>query len=176
MPPPGAEAGLPDPWSDLDAEGSGLGVDDFLTTRLSRVVLAMRRAATQSYAQAFGLTVPQWRLLSVLAQAGTLPFAELVVQATTDKALVSRTLRALEERGLVELQAEGPTPRKRLLCSITAAGQALHAQVMPQARRSQAALIRLMAPEERRAVYQALQRVQQHCRAQAGPGEDDAGT
>jgi DNA-binding MarR family transcriptional regulator len=171
--PHGPSADLSDPWSDLSAAGDGLCVDDFLTTHLSRVIQAMRRAATQSYAQAFGLTVPQWRLLSVLAQAGSLPFAELVVQATTDKALVSRTLRLLEQRGLVDLQSEGSTPRKRLLCRITPDGEALHAQVMPAARRSQADLIGLMAPEERRTVYLALERVRQHCLALALPGADD---
>lgn len=172
----GAAAESSDPWSGLDATGEGLSVDDFLTTRLSRVIQAMRRAATQSYAQEFGLTVPQWRLLSVLAQAGSMAFAELVVQATTDKALVSRTLRQLEQRGLVELQSEGPTPRKRLLCRITPDGQALHAQVMPVARRAQAGLIGLMTPQERRAVYLALERVRQHCLAQALPGVDESET
>ncbi len=171
----GAHAEAADPWSGLDAMGAGLSVDDFLTTRLSRVILAMRRAATQSYAQAFGLTVPQWRLLSVLAQAGSLPFADLVVQSTTDKALVSRTLRQLEERGLVALQSEGATPRKRLLCRITAEGEALYAQVMPLAQRRQAELIHLMTPQERHAVYSALSRLQAHCLALAQPGEDDGG-
>lgn len=168
----GADADAADPWFGLDASGAGLSVDDFLTTRLSRVIQAMRRAATQTYAQEFGLTVPQWRLLSVLAQAGSLAFADLVQQSTTDKALVSRTLRLLEDRELVALQSEGSGPRKRLRCDITPAGLALHAQVMPVAQRSQAELIHLMAPQERRVVYQALDRVLQHCRALAVPGED----
>ena len=84
----------------------------------------MRRSITLPYAQEFGLTVPEWRLLSLLAHAKSLPFAELVVQSTSDKALVSRTLRLLEKRGFVELRAEGNTPRKALTCSITPAGDA----------------------------------------------------
>ena len=109
----------------------------------------------------FGLTVPEWRLLSLLAHAKSLPFAELVVQSTSDKALVSRTLRLLEKRGFVELRAEGSTPRKALTCSITPAGDALHAKVIPMARRRQAEAIGVMTPEERRVVYRALKRVQQ---------------
>lgn len=171
----GAPAAPADPWSGLDANGTGLSVDDFLTTRLSRVILAMRRAATQSYAQAFGLTVPQWRLLSVLAPAGTMPFADLVVQSTTDKALVSRTLRQMERRGLVALASEGSTPRKRLLCRMTPAGAALHAQVMPVAQQRQAELIHLLAPQERQALFGALRRLQEHCMAQAQPDENDGG-
>ncbi|EHP43099.1 MarR family transcriptional regulator [Cupriavidus basilensis OR16] len=160
------------PWAELDEQGSGLDVDDFLTTMLSQLVNALRRTVTLPYAKQFALTVPEWRLLALLAHARRLPFAELVPQSTLDKALVSRTLRLLEDRGLVKLDAEGSTPRKRLVCSITAAGLALHEQVMPLARKGQAEVIRLLEPEERRAMYQALRKLHGLC---VTPGRGDAG-
>jgi DNA-binding MarR family transcriptional regulator len=162
-----------DPWSTLGEDGAGLTVDHFLTTVLSQVVLALRRSITLPYAQEFGLTVPEWRLLSLLAHAKQMPFAELVVQSTSDKALVSRTLRLLENRGLVELQAEGNTPRKRLTCLITPAGDVLHEQVIPLARRSQAEAIHVMTPEERVVVFRALKRVQQRAQEHTPPGVDE---
>ncbi len=160
---PPASLPLADPWSDLSEAGDGLTVDNFLTTFMSQVVTALRRSITLPYAEKFELTVPEWRLLSLLAHAKRLPFAELVLQSTSDKALVSRTLRLLEKRGLVEIQQEGNTPRKRLICFITAEGEALHEKIIPLARRSQAEIIRVMTPEERRVVFQALKRVQQSC-------------
>ncbi|MES2052624.1 MULTISPECIES: MarR family winged helix-turn-helix transcriptional regulator [Polaromonas] len=158
-------ASLPetDPWSGLSETGDGLTVDNFLTTFMSQVTNALRRSITLPYAQQFDLTIPEWRLLSLLAHAKSLPFAELVLQSTSDKALVSRTLRLLEKRGFVEIQAEGNTPRKRLICFISAAGEALHEKIIPLARRSQAEVIRIMTPEERRVVFHALKRVQQSC-------------
>jgi DNA-binding MarR family transcriptional regulator len=153
----------PDPWSSLSEDGDGLTVDNFLTTFMSQVVNALKRSITQPYAQQFGLTVPEWRLLSLLSHSKRLPFAELVLQSTSDKALVSRTMRLLEKRGLVEIHAEGNTPRKRLICLITAEGDALHRKVIPLARRSQAEVIRVMSPDERRVVFHALKRVQQSC-------------
>jgi DNA-binding MarR family transcriptional regulator len=170
--PPASLEGV-DPWFALGEDGAGLTVDHFLTTVLSQVVLALRRSITLPYAQEFGLTVPEWRLLSLLAHAKRLPFAELVVQSTSDKALVSRTLRLLEKRGLVELQAEGNTPRKRLTCLITPAGDTLHEQVIPLARRSQAEAIRVMTPEERSVVFRALKRVQQSAQERTPPGVDE---
>lgn len=160
------------PWAQLDEQGNGLDVDDFLTTMLSQLVNALRRTVTLPYAEQFELTVPEWRLLALLAHARQLPFAELVQQSTSDKALVSRTLRLLEGRGLVKLDAEGNTPRKRLICSITPAGLALHEQVMPLARKGQAEVIRLLEPEERRAMYQALRKLHGLC---VTPGRGDAG-
>lgn len=158
-------ASLPetDPWFDLSEAGDGLTVDNFLTTFMSQVTNTLRRSITLPYAQQFDLTIPEWRLLSLLAHAKCLPFAELVLQSTSDKALVSRTLRLLEKRGFVEIQAEGNTPRKRLICFISAEGEALHEKIIPLARRSQAEVIRIMTPEERRVVFHALKRVQQSC-------------
>ncbi|MWL91116.1 MULTISPECIES: MarR family winged helix-turn-helix transcriptional regulator [unclassified Cupriavidus] len=153
-----------DPWSSLDEAGNGLTVNDFLTTMLSQLVTALRNSVTEPYATQFDLTVPEWRILALLAADGeAMSFAELVKQSTSDKALVSRTLRLLEDRGLVILESEGSTPRKRLACKISEQGAALHAQVIPLARRGQASVIRLLSPEERQGLYTGLRKLHGIC-------------
>ena len=104
------------PWTELDEAGTGLTVDSFITTQMSRVGNALRRTITLPYAETFGLTVAEWRMLSVVAEAGSLPFAELVAQSATDKSLVSRALRLLEGRGLVRLEGQPGAPRKGCRC------------------------------------------------------------
>ncbi|SDP05402.1 DNA-binding transcriptional regulator, MarR family [Ralstonia sp. 25mfcol4.1] len=152
-----------DPWSHLDEAGTGLNVNDFLTTMLSQLVTALRSSVTEPYATQFDLTVPEWRILALLAHGEPMSFAELVKQSTSDKALVSRTLRLLEDRGLVTLESQGTTPRKRLSCKISEAGAALHAQVIPLARRGQASVIRLLTPEERHGLYAGLRKLHGIC-------------
>lgn len=145
------------PWADLDEAGTGLSVDDFLTTVTSRAANALRRSITVPYADRHGLSVSEWRLLSVLTEAREMSFADLVVASVSDKAMVSRTLRLLQERGWVEVEHQGSNPRwKQIVCRITPAGRALHRKVMPQARRAQAAMIRRMSAQERVVVYRAL--------------------
>ena len=156
------------PWHDLDEAGTGLTVDAFITTLMSQVGNALRRTITLPYAEHFGLSVPEWRLLALLAPAGRMAFSELVTQSTSDKALVSRTLKLLDERGLVALQAEGPTPRKKVYCDITPAGLELHAQAIPIAQQRQAAAIRTLEPAERDAMYQALLKLRAYCAAAQG--------
>lgn len=158
-----------DPWSELDEAGTGLTVNDFLTTMLSQLVTALRSSVTEPYATQFELTVPEWRMLALLAHGKELSFAEMVKQSTSDKALVSRTLRLLEDRGLVTLESEGSTPRRRLICRITPAGETLHAQVIPLARRGQASVIRLLTPEERQGLYTGLRKLHGIC---TGAGRD----
>ena len=98
------------PWTDLDAQGTGLTVEAFITTLVSQVGNALRRTVTVPYAEQFGLTVSEWRLLSLVAHAGKIAFNNLVEQSTSDKALVSRTLKLLESRKLV---AKARVGRKR---------------------------------------------------------------
>ena len=148
------------PWTDLAPDGEGLVVHDFLTTRLSALMTALRKQLTTPYASQFGLSVPEWRVLSLIAHAGTLSFGELVVQSTSDKALVSRTVRLLEGRGLIEVRPDGETAKKRIACTITPQGKALHAQVMPIARRRQAELILALSPAERTVFFAAVEKLQ----------------
>ena len=156
----------PSPWDDLDPQGSDLMVSDFLTTLVITTGNALRRTVTVQYTDQFGLTMPEWRVLSVLAEARELPFAELVVRSATDKGQLSRTLRAMQERGLLDLRNEAA---KKVTCLVTEAGLALYGQVMPVARQRQAQYIRQLAPAERRALYGAMRKLRDLCGA--GNGE-----
>ncbi len=152
------------PWADLDEAGSGLSVNDFLTTVLSRAANALRRTITVPYADRFGLSVSEWRMLSVVAHARTMSFADLVVESVTDKAQVSRTLRLMEERGLVRVVIEGSNPRwKQMQIHVTEDGLVLYRKVMPAARKAQAAMIRKMSPAERVATHRALTTLRKIC-------------
>lgn len=148
------------PWNQLDESGEGLIVHDFLTVKLSALMGSLKRKVTASYARPAGLTVPEWRLLALIAELGTISFGALVVQSTTDKAQVSRTVKDLEKRGLIAIVPETENDRKRLACSITPEGQALHDQVIGTARRMQAEVICQLSPAERDHFFRALELLQ----------------
>jgi DNA-binding MarR family transcriptional regulator len=159
------------PWADLDAAGDGLSVDDFLTTVVSRAANALRRTITTRYADGIGLSISEWRMLSVLAHARHLTFPELVVAAVADKAQVSRALRSMQERGLVEVEKTGSNPRwQQVDCRVTPAGMALYRKVMPAARRAQAEMIRKLPPGDRAALYRSLKLLHDLC--QGGAPDD----
>lgn len=159
------------PWDELDADGAGLSVEDFLTTVVSLASNALRRTITLPYAQQFGLTMPEWRIISVLAHAGQLRFTELVVRSATDKGQLSRTLRTLQSRQLVAIRSQSDGTKK-LDCMITRKGRALYEQVMPVARREQASMVRKLEPNERRALYEALKKLTELCGPGNGGGEE----
>ncbi len=156
MPPPASGSAGACPWEQIEEAGASLAIEDFLTTMMIHASNALRRAITVPYAEQAGLTVSEWRMLSVLAEARQLPFMELVVRAAADKAQVSRTLRLLEGRGLLSLHAEQQGARKWQTCRISPLGQALYEEIIPLARRRQAAVIRQLSPDDRAVLYRAL--------------------
>lgn len=117
----------------------------------------------------WNLSMPEWRLLSIVAERSPLRFSRLAQLTAMDKAQVSRALRTAQEKGLVESSIEAPADRPppadvrksagKLQVALTAAGRAIHDKVMPLAQREQMRLIELMTPEERKVLLDIMQRL-----------------
>ncbi|MDX3907045.1 MAG: MarR family winged helix-turn-helix transcriptional regulator [Pigmentiphaga sp.] len=151
------DPGLECPWVDLSKDGGSLNVYNFPTTLMSMVGAVLRREITVPYIEAEGLTVPEWKILSVLEPGVIRSFAEIEVLSCTDKALVSRTLRRLEARNLVMIKDRGNVGRKKLTSMITAEGTRVVERVLAVARKMQAELLLMLDEDERKAVYRAFQ-------------------
>lgn len=161
---PPATAPLPPcPWGELDEHGSGLSVDNFITSWMNQLSHALRRTLTLNYAEPFGVSVAEWRMMAFIAHEGRLSFSQLALLSSTDKALVSRTLKLLEQRGLVQLQASGRGRARKLMCRLSSAGVDLHDQMIRVARERQAAMLRVLSPTERRGLYEALNKLKAEC-------------
>ena len=91
------------------------------------IALLRARQATahkfKPHTDAAGLSQPQWRVIRALAGGEPLDVATLAARCVLMQPSVSRLLKGLEERGLVETLA-GADARRRVL-ALTAAGQRL---------------------------------------------------
>lgn len=154
---------MTNPWLDVDELGSNLNVNDFLTTQILRVGNALKRKITVPYALENDLTVAEWRILSVIANEEPLAFSNLVILSTTDKSLVSRTLKLLEVKKLVQLEYIGNTPRKKILCKLSTEGRQLHEKIIPKAKKAQAKMILELNSQERQILYTVLNKLHQKC-------------
>ena len=128
------------------SEGA-LRLDAYLPYRLSVASNAVSGLIARSYQDRFGLSVPQWRLICVLAEDGGLTQGQIVTRTVMDKVTVSRAAQGLVKRRLVrrsEHQADG---RSHVL-ALTAEGAGLHAEIAPLALAYEAALIAGLAADE----------------------------
>ena len=109
-----------------------LKLDQFLPYRLSIASNRVSSAVATAYQALFGLRIPEWRLIAVIAESDGLTQQALGAATRMDKVTVSRAAIALVDRGLVERRPNPDDQRSHLL-SLTAAGQTLYESVAPKA-------------------------------------------
>jgi len=109
-----------------------LKLDAFLPYRLSVASNRVSAAVATAYQALFGLSIPQWRLIAVIAESAGLTQQALGARTQMDKVTVSRAAIALVERGLIA-RAAHPGDQRAHLLSLTPAGRALYESVAPKA-------------------------------------------
>lgn len=107
-------------------------LDDFIPYRLSVTSNLVSDTIARTYEALFGLTIPQWRLVTVVAEHDGITQQAIGAATRMDKVTVSRAAIALVDRALMARRAN-PDDRRSHLLVLTAAGRDLYAAVAPQA-------------------------------------------
>ena len=148
---------------------TALHLDEFLPYRLSIASNVVSSAVETTYRALFGLRIPEWRLVAVLAE-GELTQQALTAKTRMDKVTVSRAAIALAERGLV-VRAPHPGDQRSHLLALSAPGRALYEEVAPKALEMEALIFAGFAHEEIAAFRTMLARIE----AAAGALDEDRG-
>jgi DNA-binding MarR family transcriptional regulator len=135
-----------------------LRLDEFLPFRLSYTSNLVSGAIAQAYQSLFGLTIPEWRLIAVIAECSGTTQAAICARTGMDKMTVSRAATALVRRGLVARGQSG-SDRRAYELGLTAAGQALYAQVVPKALELERHIFGGLAPAEAEVFATTLRRI-----------------
>jgi DNA-binding MarR family transcriptional regulator len=146
---------------------SRLRLERFLPYRLSVLSNVVSTAIAGAYAERFGLSIPEWRVLAVLAEEADLSAAEVALRTAMDKVAVSRAVRSLLRERRIERRI-APGDRRRSALRLAAAGKRVYAQVVPFALRYERALVAPLPHAERSALDRIL-RVLQRRAASLGP-------
>ena len=107
-------------------------LDDFLPFRLSFTSNLVSDTIAGTYEALFGLSIPEWRLVAVIAETGGITQVEIGARTRMDKVTVSRAAIALAGRGLL-VRRPNPDDRRSHLLILSEAGRSLHAAVAPKA-------------------------------------------
>ena len=136
-----------------------LVLDDFIPYRLSVTSNLVSDSIARTYDALFGLTVPEWRLIAVVAEAGPITQGAIGARTRMDKVTVSRAGVALVGRGLLARAAHQGDRRSHLL-DLTPAGRDLYAQVAPKALELERRVFAHFTPEEVAAFTAMLRRIE----------------
>ena len=135
-----------------------LQLDRFLPYRLSVLANTVSAAIANVYAERHDLSIPEWRVIAVLAQEPGLSAAEVAARTAMDKVAVSRAVaRLLKSRRL--RRGATSADRRRLSLELTAAGRDVYNRIVPWARDYERRLLEALDAEAARALDDALRRL-----------------
>lgn len=138
---------------------TSLTLDSFLPYRLSVASNRISDVIATAYRTLFGLRIPEWRLVAVLAEGGAMSQQALCGRTRMDKVTVSRAAHALTERGLVARAPHARDQRSHLL-TLSEAGWALYEQVAPKALELEKRIFAVLGDEEREQLTAMLERLE----------------
>ncbi len=130
----------------------------FLPYQLSLTSNAVSGRIAQEYRARFGLSVPEWRVMAVLGDAGSLTQRDLTERTLMDKVAVNRACKGLEDHGLAARQPNEKDGRSHLL-ALTSKGVAVHGQIMPLATELERRLFGAFGPHELDTLKSMLERI-----------------
>ena len=135
-----------------------LQLDRFLPYRLSITSNLVSDRIARAYESMFGLSIPEWRLVAVIAEVDAITQADIGERTRMDKVTVSRAAIALVDRGLLQ-RAPNATDKRSHLLSLTDAGRELYALVAPKALELERRIFASFAPGELEAFTAMLRRI-----------------
>ncbi len=135
-----------------------LDLDGFVPFQLSVTANAVSDVIARAYRNRFGLRVPEWRLLAILAQAPGLTPQQVAVRARLDKITVSRAAKALLARDLIGTRDNADDRRSHRL-ELTESGRELYGAVVPAALALEAQVLGGLTQAEARMLSGLLARV-----------------
>jgi DNA-binding MarR family transcriptional regulator len=115
-------------------------VTDLLTSRFLRLSNTFGLYAGRRYRDQFGMTLPEWRVMSIIASCEPTTAREISRILATDKGWVGLSVENLRRRGFVTRSPDSRDARRALI-SLTASGKAMHDSILAIARRRQRRLL-----------------------------------
>ena len=133
-------------------------LDKFLPYRLSILANRISRQLSQLYAQRFELSIPEWRVLAVVARHPGAS-AELVCRKTAmDKVAVSRAVARLLKSKRLQREYAADDKRRSVL-RLSAQGQRIYRRIVPLVRRFETQVIGELTQRDRRDLQRVLDKL-----------------
>lgn len=138
-----------------------LNLEAFLPYRLNRAAAQSSAQLSRIYRGAFGLTIPEWRVLATLGQLGETTATAIGRHSSMHKTKVSRAVASLQDRRWLERRRD-PHDRRMEHLRLTAAGRGAYRRLVPQMLAYQDDLLARLSAADRAALLQgfaALERI-----------------
>jgi len=139
------------------SRGAGdFALETFIPFQLSVLSNIIGEGISHAYRKQYGLSVTEWRVLAIVGRFPGLTASEVMTRGAMDKVAVSRAVKKLLDRGLMERSAHSEDRRRMPLTLTRGKGRTLFRAVVPRAIAYEQALLEALTEEERAAFAHTL--------------------
>lgn len=124
----------------------------FLSYRVVRLHHAMNAQAVSVLDRVAGVTLTQWRVIAMVGSGMATSSRDIARKSIIDPGLISRTVKGLEDDGLLKT-ARHDTDRRVIDLSLTPRGQGIYDETLPHMQARQEFLLQAMDPAEREMIF-----------------------
>ena len=148
---------------DAGPEDALTPVDAFVARRILILSNVLRRAAALRYRRLLDISVGEWGAIAELGHRAPCTLNELARGLSLDKTRLSRTVSALEKRGLVQRRTN-PQDNRETLISLSRAGERAYARMIASAEATNQALLAPFEQQDREALRILVDRLTDRAR------------
>ncbi|MBN3778989.1 MarR family transcriptional regulator [Burkholderia sp. Ac-20345] len=148
---------------------------DLVSFQLRQLTNIYTKGSSSAYERRFNLTMNEWRCIALLHGKRGMSMNRLAEHAQFDRGLTSRTVRGLEERGLLAREADVNDGRG-VVITLTAEGRTLVALVFPVAEERNARLLSCLTKAERDMLPGIVEKLTHQARVMLDQEREEAGT
>ena len=152
---PPRRASKPAPVPGSDAE-----VNRYIAAYIMGVANRLANGASNHYRSRFNMGMSEWRAMMAIGTSSHRIVREVAEMADLDYAAASKSLKLLQQRGLVDIEQTQRRGRAAI-ASLTAEGLSVYRQLRASAQRRQKRLLAQFTPEEVDTLWSLLRRVEQ---------------
>jgi len=136
--------------------GENPKLNDLINVKLNVVNVKMSRQVGQTVHRLADLRLPEWRILALLAESGSLSQADIRTQIGMDKGQISRTVKSMFKSELISSEAtEGKSRNIRL--NLTDKGREVHQKVDIMMERRNNELLSTLSVDQQGSLYEGLE-------------------
>ena len=147
---------------------------DFVAFTIEQVQARLTAQAARILSEDGDLTPRQWWIIADMMAEQPNTATELAQIANIDKGLLSRNLKALKEKGLVEMRRD-PTDQRQQIIALTEAGRRKHEELIPVMRARNEWLIREIGEEDLATAMDVLEKLERATSATSFPATSPRG-
>ena len=136
-----------------------LSLQQFLPYRCVTLAERISTSLSRIYAEQFGVSVAEWRILTVLAENDRLQASDVGRIVRMDKVKVSRAVAALVERKLL-LRTPSKEDGRASDLRLSAAGKRLYDQIVPKALAWEQSLVEPLSDREQEMLFQVFDKLE----------------